>query len=283
MQQADNEALGEEAPGSPGLMVLPHLRRLLPSLRRHRGRLVFGLACLLLTTAASVANPWVLRHAVDDLTIEVTREKLWLYAGVLLALVAVEGVFLFLKRRVLIGASRTMEYELRNEVFDHLTRRVALLHDGPDAEREALRREVIERLRGPVPAARTDVAISPVTASMSEADYSDRVNACKEYIAAGDIYQIVLSVLFRGKTNVAPFQVYRALRLLNPSPYMFFFDFDDLPPLSSHRTNERWLAEIRAHLDDPQRAVLAAPFAALAGAVLLALSALGLFVLRVRS
>ena len=62
---------------------------------------------------------------------------------------------------------------------------------------------------------------------MSEADYSDRVNACKEYIAAGDIYQIVLSVLFRGKTDVAPFEVYRALRLLNPSPYMYFIDLGD--------------------------------------------------------
>ena len=103
-------------------MFLPNLRRLLPYLSRHRGQLVLGLACLLLTTAAAVANPWVLRHVVDDLTIEVTRAKLWLYAGVLLALVALEGVFRFLMRRVLIGASREMEYELRNEVFDHLTR-----------------------------------------------------------------------------------------------------------------------------------------------------------------
>jgi ATP-binding cassette subfamily B multidrug efflux pump len=103
-------------------MTLPHLRRLLPYLGRHRGRLVLGLTCLLLTTAASVANPWVLRHVVDDLTVEITRAKLWLYAGLLLALVSFEGVFRFLQRRVLIGASRTMEYELRNEVFEHLTR-----------------------------------------------------------------------------------------------------------------------------------------------------------------
>ncbi len=103
-------------------MRLPHLRRLLPYLGRHRGRLVLGIACLLLTTAASVANPWVLRHVVDDLTVEITRQKLWLYAGALLGLVSFEGVFRFLQRRVLIGASRTMEYELRNEVFEHLTR-----------------------------------------------------------------------------------------------------------------------------------------------------------------
>jgi len=118
-------------------------------------------------------------------------------------------------------------------VFDHLTRRVALLHDGPEKERQRLRAEVIKQLRGPIPANGKEVSISPVQASLTEAEYSDRVNACKEYIAAGDIYQIVLSVLFRGKTNVAPFEVYRALRLLNPSPYMFFFDFDDLQVVGS--------------------------------------------------
>lgn len=118
-------------------------------------------------------------------------------------------------------------------VFDHLTRRVALLHDGPEEDRQRLRAEVIEQLRGPIPTTSRDVSISPAEASLTEEEYSERVNACKEYIAAGDIYQIVLSVLFCGKTDVSPFEVYRALRLLNPSPYMFFFDFDDLKVVGS--------------------------------------------------
>ena len=118
-------------------------------------------------------------------------------------------------------------------VFDHLTRRVALLHDGPDDERRELRARVIETLRGPIPAANGDITISPAEASLTEAEFSERVEACKEYIAAGDIYQIVLSVLFRGKTDVPPFEVYRALRLLNPSPYMFYLDFDDLQVVGS--------------------------------------------------
>ena len=113
-------------------------------------------------------------------------------------------------------------------VFDHLTRRVALLHDGPEYERQRLRSEVIERLRGPVPKPENSIQTSDAVPSLSEAEYSDRVNACKEYIASGDIYQIVVSVLFRGRTNLAPFEAYRALRLLNPSPYMFFFDFGDV-------------------------------------------------------
>ena len=113
-------------------------------------------------------------------------------------------------------------------VFDHLTRRVALLHDGPEAERESLRKEVIRLLRGAVPPTGHTINTSPAVAGMSEADYVDRVKACKEYIAAGDIYQIVISVLFGGETNLSPFEIYRALRLLNPSPYMFFLEFGDL-------------------------------------------------------
>jgi anthranilate synthase component 1 len=113
-------------------------------------------------------------------------------------------------------------------VFDHLTRRVALLHDGSDTERADLRKEVIRLLRGAIPAGVADVAVSPASAGMTESEYSDRVRACKEYIAAGDIYQIVISVLFKGRSNIPPFEVYRALRLLNPSPYMFFFDFGEL-------------------------------------------------------
>jgi anthranilate synthase component 1 len=118
-------------------------------------------------------------------------------------------------------------------VFDHLTRRVALLHDGPEAERKALRRDVIRCLRGPVPSSNGAVEISKAGASLSEAEFCDRVEACKEYIASGDIYQIVISVLFRGCSNVSPFEVYRALRLLNPSPYMFFLEFGDLKVVGS--------------------------------------------------
>jgi anthranilate synthase component 1 len=113
-------------------------------------------------------------------------------------------------------------------VFDHLTRRVALLHDGTEGERENLRKEVIRLLRGAIPQNGTEGNITEAQASMTEADYADRVRACKEYIASGDIYQIVISVLFRGRSNLSPFEVYRALRLLNPSPYMFFLDFGEL-------------------------------------------------------
>jgi ATP-binding cassette subfamily B protein len=98
------------------------LARLLPYLRDHRGALVWGLVCLLATTAFSVASPWVLRHAIDDLTQQVTREKLRFYAALFVAVALAEGVFRYYMRMVLIAISREIEYRLRNDVFAHFTR-----------------------------------------------------------------------------------------------------------------------------------------------------------------
>jgi ATP-binding cassette subfamily B protein len=75
-----------------------------------------------LTTALSVASPWVLRAAIDDLHLEVTRRKLWFYAAAIVGLVVVEGVFRYRMRMVLIGISREIEYDLRNRLFRHFTR-----------------------------------------------------------------------------------------------------------------------------------------------------------------
>lgn len=112
-------------------------------------------------------------------------------------------------------------------VFDHLTRRVALLHAGPEHERQALRRDVIEALRGGVGPS-VEGSLSPPAASFAEADFLAAVDEAKNHIRAGDIYQIVLSVCFGGRTDLDPFQVYRGMRLLNPSPYMYFFEQGDL-------------------------------------------------------
>lgn len=101
---------------------MKQLRRLFPYLRQHRAGLVTGLVCLLITTVFSVASPWVLRHAIDDLQTLVTREKLLLYSALLVGIVIVEGLFRYQMRMVLIGLSREIEYELRNDLFRHLTR-----------------------------------------------------------------------------------------------------------------------------------------------------------------
>jgi anthranilate synthase component I len=112
-------------------------------------------------------------------------------------------------------------------VFDHLTRRAALLHAGDEVERLALRREVVQALAGGVPFRRAGRHQAPVP-SMTEAQFIEAVGRAKGNITAGDVFQLVLSIRFAGRTDLAPFEAYRALRLLNPSPYMYFLELDGL-------------------------------------------------------
>jgi anthranilate synthase component 1 len=118
-------------------------------------------------------------------------------------------------------------------VFDHLTRTVALLHDGAEAERQSLRREVIRALRGAVPAILAPGRFSPATPSLSQEAHAMRVRRAQEYIAAGDVYQLVLASRFEGRHAIAPFEVYRALRVLNPSPYMYFCELGEITVVGS--------------------------------------------------
>jgi anthranilate synthase component 1 len=119
-------------------------------------------------------------------------------------------------------------------VFDHSTRAIALLHAGSEAERASLRREVIAALRGPAPVSLMRAGrYSPPTAALSREDFMRGVRRAQDYIAAGDVYQLVLSSRFSGRHELDPFQVYRALRLINPSPYMFYCRFDELTVVGS--------------------------------------------------
>jgi anthranilate synthase component 1 len=118
-------------------------------------------------------------------------------------------------------------------VFDHLTRGVALLHDGSEDERQALRREVIQALRGAVPTPLAPGKFSKGSPSLTEEAHAVRVRRVQEYIASGDVYQLVLASRFEGRHTLAPFEAYRALRLLNPSPYMFFCELGDITVVGS--------------------------------------------------
>jgi anthranilate synthase component 1 len=118
-------------------------------------------------------------------------------------------------------------------VFDHLTRGVALLHDGSDAERLSLRREVIQALRGAVPTPLGAASFSPATPSLPAAAHAAGVRRAQDYIASGDVYQLVLASRFEGRHSLSPFEVYRALRLLNPSPYMYFCELGDITVVGS--------------------------------------------------
>ena len=118
-------------------------------------------------------------------------------------------------------------------VFDHLTRGVALLHDGTERERQSLRHEVVRALRGGIPHFNGTPDFSHSNASFSEAEFLQGVRRTQEYIAAGDVYQLVLSIRFSGRHSLRPFEVYRALRLINPSPYLYFCELGSLAVVGS--------------------------------------------------
>jgi len=102
--------------------VSPAVRRLLPYVNRYRRSFLVGLACVIATAAFQLLGPWVLKYAIDDLKLGVTRSKLLLYAGLLIGLSLVRGAFLFLTRRIIISASRDIEYDIRNDFFATLER-----------------------------------------------------------------------------------------------------------------------------------------------------------------
>jgi anthranilate synthase component 1 len=113
-------------------------------------------------------------------------------------------------------------------VFDHVKHKMLLVSVAA-SDPEAKLDEVDALLRRPLPAEwagpRRASAKAVWTHETGAEEYRRSVLKAKEYIAAGDIFQVVLSQRARGEISVDPFQVYRALRILNPSPYMFFLDF----------------------------------------------------------
>ncbi len=95
-------------------------RRLLPYAVRYRRKFGLGLTCVVVTRAVALAGPTVLGRGIDDLTRGITSQKLAAYGALLLAIGLVGGLFQFLARRILIGASRDIEYDMRNDFFAHL-------------------------------------------------------------------------------------------------------------------------------------------------------------------
>jgi anthranilate synthase component I len=120
--------------------------------------------------------------------------------------------------------------------FDHLRHEVTVLAnviaegDVEPAYEEAAGAiaEVRERLRGPVPQAGAGRREPPgFTSNLGSGGYAAAVERAKEYIRAGDIYQVVPSQRWSADCPVDAFSIYRGLRAINPSPYMYFLDFED--------------------------------------------------------
>ncbi|MGE5250636.1 MAG: anthranilate synthase component I family protein, partial [Bacteroidota bacterium] len=113
--------------------------------------------------------------------------------------------------------------------FDHARRSLFLIANVLDGDPESANRkldDITERIRQPVPPAVRPASRSASAGSnLTKWEFERRVKSAKEHVAAGDIFQVVISQRFSRETEAEPFDVYRAVRRLNPSPYMFYIDF----------------------------------------------------------
>ncbi len=133
----------------------------------------------------------------------------------------------------------------RQVIFDHVRRQITLVacvrtDAAAGAEFASLETEyqaacddltaMAERLqrRPRLPKSAPEPGRMPVFPNWERPGFEAAVTRARQYIAAGDIFQVVLSQRFDVSTSVAPFQVYRALRAINPSPYMFFLQLGTL-------------------------------------------------------
>ena len=113
--------------------------------------------------------------------------------------------------------------------FDHARRSLSLISNVLDGDLDSANHKLDDiqaRICEALPPSEHRRATSSTTRSnMAQQKFEAMVRQAKDYIAAGDIYQVVLSQRFSRETSAEAFDVYRAVRRLNPSPYMFFFDF----------------------------------------------------------
>jgi len=98
------------------------IRLLLPHFRPYRRRVAGGLAAILAKVVVGMAAPLLVGHAVDAFRRETSASTLLGYGGVLILVALIQGVFSYLQRMVLVGVSRDIEFDLRNEYFAHLER-----------------------------------------------------------------------------------------------------------------------------------------------------------------
>src|SRR6202790_1027661 len=101
-------------------MLPKSLRPLVRYFKKYRRSYAVGTLCVFLTNGIWILFPLVIRRAIDDLHLGITRHKLVTYALLLLAVAAIKGIFQFLTRWIVIGVSREIEFDLRNDLFRHL-------------------------------------------------------------------------------------------------------------------------------------------------------------------
>lgn len=96
------------------------IRTIAGYLLRYRKTLAIGSACLLVANVLLLVNPWILKLAIDELKTGITERRLLFLAAAFVAITLVSGVFRFLMRRIIIGVSRDIEFDMRGDFFAHL-------------------------------------------------------------------------------------------------------------------------------------------------------------------
>ncbi len=102
--------------------MFKNLSPLFPYLRKYRSTFLIGGLCVLCNNGIWILFPLIIRRAIDDLNLGVNRHKLLTYSLLLLAVAGIKAIFQFLTRWILIGISREIEFDLRNDLFAHLER-----------------------------------------------------------------------------------------------------------------------------------------------------------------
>jgi anthranilate synthase component I len=138
-----------------------------------------------------------------------------------------------------------MMFYLSLVAFDHVQHRVSIIRnvftEGPGSLRDNYDKAVQEirrtrqLLEAPLPRQRRMPRTRAVRleSNMTKQQFVAAVAKAKEYILAGDAFQIVASQRFSARTNGDPFEIYRALRVINPSPYLYFLKLDDVSVVGS--------------------------------------------------
>lgn len=127
--------------------------------------------------------------------------------------------------------------------FDHVKHRALIIANAKiqgnvnAAYEDAVQRieAIVQRLKRPLsdPGSTSTVNGHVLESNVTPLEFADKVRRAQEHIAAGDIFQVVLSQRFQRHTTADGFSIYRSLRRLNPSPYMFFIDFGDMQLIGS--------------------------------------------------
>lgn len=105
--------------------MLEKLKPLFPYMRRYKRAYFWGGVSVVLSNAIWILFPKVIGAATDALNHGVTREKIFFYASLLIAVSMTKGIFLFLTRWIMIGISREIEFDLRNDLFKRLEQQPA--------------------------------------------------------------------------------------------------------------------------------------------------------------